>query len=273
MMMGNNQSMFLRFRKAAYRVLAFAGIRPSMRLLLHLVQNNPVPALAAVPLAERVLVLAPHMDDETIGCGGAIRAHVLAGQEVHVAFVTDGSGGFPAEDQARLTVPARTEIRRKEAAEACSVLGVSRMHCLNLPDGRSRADGEAVNTLLQLLTELSPEVVYLPFITDTHYDHATTNRLFLEAVERRPSELGDILCSCYEVWTPLHPNCIVDITEYMDTKLLALACYKSQLAMNNYLDSVKGLNAYRAIANQSRGFAEAFFRISAREYLSIARQA
>lgn len=78
-----------------------------------------------------------------------------------------------------------------------------------------------------------------------------------------------MLCCCYEVWTPIHPNCVVDISEHMDTKMSALSCYDSQLQMNNYLSSVKGLNAYRSIANKSKGYAEAFFLTTAADYLLL----
>ena len=85
--------------------------------------------------------------------------------------------------------------------------------------------------------------------------------------------IAKVVCAAADdcsVWAPLHPNCIVDITESMELKMQALSCYTSQLAMNNYLDSVRGLNAYRSIANHSRGYAEAYFRVTAREYRELA---
>lgn len=57
----------------------------------------------------------------------------------------------------------------------------------------------------------------------------------------------------------------------MEDKLAALGCYASQLRLNDYLRSVRGLNAYRAIANHSRGFAEAYFQTSAQHYLQMLR--
>lgn len=260
----------LRLRRAAYRVLALGGIRAPLRLLLELSRLNPVPAVVEVPPARRVLVLAPHMDDETIGCGGAICAHRAAGAAVDVLFLTDGSLGFEPREMAARGAPQRIALRRAEAERACQVLGVNRLHYFDLPDGRSQVGNDTVLRLAQVFSAVTPDLVYLPFLTDAHRDHRTLNELFL-ALLRADAAWHSLLVCCYEVWTPLHPNCIVDITAHMQTKLGALACYESQLRLNDYLSSVRGLNAYRAIANHSRGFAEAYYQTVAHHYLEMAR--
>lgn len=255
-------------KKNVYRLLALSGIRAPVRLLLRLGKQNLVPAVVNVPDVGRVLILAPHMDDETIGCGGAIQAHIKAGAVVQVVFITNGAQGFEAPELETLSAEQRRDIRRVECEKACAILGVSDIHYLNLPDGTSSADQAATDTLLGLFEQHAPELVYLPFLTDSHHDHFTCNLLF-QAVCQRSAVAAGVLCSCYEVWTPLHPNCIVDITPFMDSKMQALACYESQLKMNNYLSSVKGLGAYRAIGNRSQGYAEAFYVTTATDYLSF----
>lgn len=261
-----------RLRRAAQRALALGGIRVPLRLLLELSRTNPVPALVTVPAARRVLVLAPHMDDETIGCGGAILAHRAAGAAVEVAFLTDGSRGFLPQELARRSEAERIAIRREEAGRACEILDVAGLHYLDLPDGRSQVGNGPLRRLQDLFCAVKPDLVYLPFMTDAHRDHRILNELFFDLVRENTAWRSLPVC-CYEVWTPLYPNSIIDITAYMDTKMTALACYESQLRLNDYLSSVRGLNAYRAIANHSRGFAEAFYQTSASQYLQMRRLA
>mgnify|MGYP005861694805 CR=1 FL=1 len=260
-----------KLKRFGYRILALGGIRAPVAFMLRLSRLNPVPAVIDPPDASKVLVLAPHMDDETIGCGGTLHAHASAGAEVHVVFITDGRRGFGPAERAAATIEELCAIRREEARRACSLLGVRDLHFLDLPDGRSRAVESAVDSLQAVFEAVGPDLVYLPFLTDSHHDHQTTNELFLALLRRQP-HLGGLLCCAYEVWTPLYPNCIIDISEYMENKLAALGCYTSQLAMNDYISSVRGLNAYRSIANSSRGYAEAFFLTSAAEYRSLANQ-
>jgi LmbE family N-acetylglucosaminyl deacetylase len=258
--------------KLGYRLLALGGIRAPIRLYMHLSRRNFIPTVVDVPLAENVLVLAPHMDDETIGCGGAILSHVAKGSNVEVVFITDGAAGFSKSDSAAYTPEKLRDIRKQEGAKACAVLGVSKSHYLDLPDGRSQPTDAAVEKLLGVMNAVQPDVIYLPFITDAHHDHRTTNKLF-HAAARKSKNTSLMLCCCFEVWTPIYPNCIVNISEYMEAKMTALGSYKSQLKMNNYLSSVQGLNAYRSIANESKGYAEAFYLTTAKDYLSIVNMA
>lgn len=232
-------------------------------------QTNEVPAVGPVPAADTVLVLAPHMDDETIGCGGAIIAHVKNGASVHVLFLTDGAKGFEPHALQAMTDQERQETRVRESEAACQVMGVTKTHYLNLPDGQSQATPEAVAQFGEILKQVQPDLLYLPFLTDTHHDHRVCNALLFAASRNHP-ELDRLLVNCFEVWTPLHPNHIVDITADMEQKMAALACYVSQLDMNNYLSSVQGLNAYRAIANRSQGFAEAFYLTTVGDYRALA---
>src|SRR5581483_3324065 len=97
-------------------------------------------ALVWEPGAERVLVLAPHMDDETIGCGGALAQHVRAGANVHVVFLTDGRHG--SGKLGALTGEARREAemqlvatRKEEALRALATLGVQGWTFLDVEDG------------------------------------------------------------------------------------------------------------------------------------------
>lgn len=227
-------------------------------------------ALVWEPGAERVMVIAPHMDDETIGCGGAIARHAQAGARIHVVFLTDGRHG--SSKLQRLTGEARrsaeqklVETRKQEAGRALAKLGVGSVTFLDVEDGRLAEDQSAAGRLRELLQAAQPEVVYLPSYVEQHADHFAANRVLLEAA--RDSGLK-FQCMAYEVWTPLFPNCLVKIDDVVDLKKSALSEYVSQLADQDYLHIGLALNAYRSagFADHYGRYAEAYFAMPVDDY-------
>ncbi|HVW68166.1 MAG TPA: PIG-L family deacetylase, partial [Steroidobacteraceae bacterium] len=221
-------------------------------------------ALAWDPGPENVVVLAPHMDDETIGCGGTLARHVQAGATVRVVFLTDGRQGANATmvgltDEARASQEAElVRTRRNEARSALDTLGIHEVDFFDAPDGELTENTEmASGPLRKILQRARPDLVYLPFFLEQHPDHSATTRVLLEAT--RDSNLNFTCCS-YEVWTPLFPNCLVKIDAQMELKRKAIACYDSQLHGSNYVHTALGLNAYRSSAfiNDYAKYVEAF---------------
>jgi len=233
-----------------------------------------VPVLTEVPPGERVLVLAPHMDDEVIGCGGTLVKHAERGCALAVAILTDGALGDPAAEAAPMPEEARREsrralceIRREESRAAAKVLGVEELVFLDCPDGGLTGSPTARVAVERLVGEYRPDVLYAPFVTDAHPDHRAAARLVAGLASRRP----ELLVAAYEVWTPLHPTCLVDITAQAERKTEALACFQSQLSHNDFRHTALGLNAYRSMFHLSgRGFAEAFFAAPARVHAALA---
>lgn len=214
-------------------------------------------ALVWQPGGERVVVLAPHMDDEVIGCGGTLALHVARGAQVTVVFLTDGRyGGTLSPEQAAegMTV---TDMRKREAKLALSELGIDNLVFLDAEDGQLGAEAATAAKLRELLLRVRPEIVYLPFFMEQHPDHTAASSVLADAV--KDTSLA-FRCHSYEVWTPLFPNCFVRIDATVDLKRRALAHYKSQLADANYLHTALGLNAYRSngIADRDCRFVEAF---------------
>jgi LmbE family N-acetylglucosaminyl deacetylase len=219
------------------------------------------------PSNERIVVLAPHMDDEVIGCGGSIARHIQCGSPVTVVFLTDGrrggkSGGSPEQ----LAGVAAT--RKNEARLALGELGVTQTVYLDAEDGQLGATPELATALRRELQAVNPDIVYLPFFLEEHPDHRAASSLLAEAV--RDTRLA-FQCHGYEIWTPLFPNCLVKIDVTIDAKRRALAHYQSQLAEADYLHTALGLNAYRssALLDPDCRFAEAFFSVSLRQYLQL----
>lgn len=241
-------------------------VRNPLRLHLELLRREAVPEIVRAPEASRVLVLAPHMDDEVFGCGGTLTACAAGGSEVVVTYLTDGSKGYIQDSVSRLRDSEIRSLeaelvatRKEEARRAGKILGLSEPIFLDLPDGALALTPEAVGRLAGVLHRVTPDVVYLPFLTDLHPDHWMTNCLFVEAARVAGLDPA-VRCWGYEVWVPLVANTLVDITGVIEAKLRAMQEFASQTSDVDYPRAIIGLNAYRSIlSGQGHGFAEAFY--------------
>jgi LmbE family N-acetylglucosaminyl deacetylase len=248
----------------------------SLRGLLHAAASFHDVNIDWTPGNERVIVLAPHMDDEVLGCGGTIALHHRAGAHVTVVFLTDGRQGSSALaglHGARLQ-EAQDElvrVRKAEAQNARAALGVDELVFLDASDGALAADAEAPGRLRTIIEKIKPQIVYLPSHLEQHPDHRAANDVLLAAIEGSTIEFA---CHAYEVWLPLYPNCMVGIDSVIDTKRQALAHYRSQLAEADFEHGIMGLNAYRAMMRPRLGrrYAEAFVALPRDEYASMYRQ-
>lgn len=211
--------------------------------------GNPLPAALDLAPARRVLVIAPHPDDETLGCGGTL-ARLAPNCAIQLLLVTngDGGGGLPPDTSAR---------RKQEMAEAARTLGIQTpiIH-LDEPDGRF-ADTPAYRSMLAaIVRKFDPNWVFLPWLGDTHLDHARISRASSQVLRATPVE--QLLY--YETWTPVPATHVVDITPTVEAKRAALQCHATALQFGNYMDAMMGLSAYRALylPTRERRWAEAF---------------
>jgi N-acetylglucosamine malate deacetylase 1 len=225
-------------------------------------------ALQWHPANETVLVLAPHMDDEVIGCGGTLALHLAAGARVSVVFLTDGQRGGPAEGASSQADVIAT--RKQESQRALQELGIAPAQYLGGEDGNLAATDTLAAALREVLQRTAPDIVYLPFFLEEHPDHRAASALLAAAVQGTQLSFR---CHGYEVWTPLFPNCLVAIDATIDAKRRALGHYQSQLAEADYLHTSLGLNAYRSsiLHEGSCRYAEAFCAVSLQEYLDLFR--
>jgi LmbE family N-acetylglucosaminyl deacetylase len=208
-------------------------------------------ALAWSPPRGKVLVLAPHADDETIGCGGTLVLHARRGDEVKVVVLTDGAAGDRRGHYRGRDYPA---LRRAEARRAAGVLGVSSLEFWNLPDGRLEGCRELAPRLRTLLRSEMPAVVYAPSGGDAHPDHKAVSGAVDAAAGSRPP----FILSRYEVWAEIRPGGAVDISAVFPTKLAALACYATQLRYVDYAANAARVNAARGLLLADARYAEAF---------------
>jgi N-acetylglucosamine malate deacetylase 1 len=222
-----------------------------------------------VPPGRRALVLAPHPDDESIGCGGTVHKYVQSGAAVRVVVLTDGRDGDPTLRRLARNDPARqrgedelARRRKSETLAALQVLGVEDSCFLDGIDGAlGRHAAPVTDRLADILAQWRPDTVLLPFLTDRHADHFATNGCLLDAVARIDAPWTESLsCLGYETWSPIYANLYVDISSAIEHKRRAVQCHASQLQFNDFLAGIEGLNRFRALSGLTEGtYAEAFF--------------
>jgi LmbE family N-acetylglucosaminyl deacetylase len=127
---------------------------------------------------------------------------------------------------------------------------------------------QTVAGLCEVVERVRPEVVYVPFFLDAHPEHEAAARLVGEAAGRG-ARVGT--CHLYEVWSPLVPNVLVDITAEAEVKRRAIDAHRSQVETIDMSTGVLGLNAYRGAMNRIRGYAEAFLRVGPGELRTMLR--
>lgn len=230
-------------------------------------------AIVWEPKGGKVLVLSPHFDDEVIGCGGTLYKHIRNGAEVTVVYMTDGRYGsktlqdLTGEERRRGEIEL-IETRKQEARLAMKALGVKEGIFLDAEETNLTSTKEIQDKLRQILNSIQPNLVYLPFFLEDHPDHRATSQVLLDATENMSFQFD---CLGYEVWTPLFPNCLVEISDVIEVKKMVLEYYKSQLADKDYIHTQLGLNAYRysALLDNNSGFVEAFFQAPLQDYREL----
>jgi LmbE family N-acetylglucosaminyl deacetylase len=224
--------------------------------------------------SDRILVVAPHADDETLGCGGTIARRAAEGHEVHVAVVT-GHGDEPHP----LWPRTLWDRIRGEAARAMEALGVAaaHLHFEEVPAAlvADHPVWRLNRTVGKIVEQIQPDVLYVPFPFDLHKDHREIFHAL--SVAWRPVTMhGKKIRAvyCYEVQSETHwnapyleagftPNTWVDISAHLETKLRALACYESQIRPfpdARSVEAVRALAQWRG-AQQNMAAAEAFVAV------------
>ena len=213
---------------------------------------------------KRILVVAPHPDDETLGVGGTIAKYSAQGHEVFVLII---SGHLPP-----IYSRKAYEETVSEAYSAFSVLGVEKSEFLEIPATMigDQPLHEVNGRISKVVSDFNPQIVLCPY-PDRHIDH----RLVFDSVmvATRPVGVGrniEILAA-YETLSETHwnaphiepnftPNWVVDISDYIDAKLAALKCYESQITDfpgSRSIEAVESLAKFRG-TQAGFGYGEGF---------------
>lgn len=189
-----------------------------------------------------ILIIAPHQDDESLGCGGTIALATEFGIETYVVFLSDGSQSHPASK--KYPHNELIKLREDEAVSALSVLGVHKRNIffMRMPDGGLPFSidpdfDNAVSKLLNLLNVIKPGVVFLPWRRDSHRDHKATWQIAANAMKLVDKQF---IIFEYFIWLweraaqDDHPKsyegkmCYVDISTAVETKRRAILTHISQ---------------------------------------------
>lgn len=225
--------------------------------------------LQEVQLHNKVLVVAPHPDDEVLGCGGTIAKHVANGDEVYVCVVTKGYEPLFAEEFV-------CEGRR-ECQDADRILGVKETIMWEFPAVmiESVPRYELNDALVKLFQSLRPDTIYMPHRGDMQLDH----KVIVDAcmVALRPkyehfvkkiyayetlSETGWDIPNIANEFIPTMYN---DVSEFMEKKIDAMSKFQSQLSE---FPNARSLRAVKALA-EYRG---ATVGVKSAEAFSVIRQ-
>ena len=198
-------------------------------------ERHPLRPGGAVRDLGRVVVLAPHADDESLGCGGLLALLADAGRPAHVVVVTDGTRSHSSRTW---PAPRLRALREAEAQRAVGHLGhgprvefLRHVDC-GLPDEGTPAFEAAAGRLAGLVSDLAPDTLVVPWRRDPHCDHVATWRL---AWARRDPAVRWVE---YPVWAwadadaaPLDGEAVpwrLDVSAVLDRKGRAVAAHRSQ---------------------------------------------
>lgn len=204
----------------------------------------------------KILVIAPHPDDEAIGCGGALCLHAMRGDRIIAVFLTSGELGLK-----HLPRETASSTREAEAKRAAKILGIERLFFLRCSDWTLGDEiSKAANLLRPIFKQERPAIIYLPHPQEWHPDHKAALPIVRAALRRsgvRPPKLRG-----YEVWTPLMEyDQVEDVSPVMNRKLRALKAHQSQLKEFDYVQAITGLNRYRGALVARSQYAEVFMDI------------
>jgi N-acetylglucosamine malate deacetylase 1 len=187
--------------------------------------------------ARRIAAIVAHADDEVLGCGGTLRRHAQAGDDVSVIILADGESSRDVGLQSGVAVKRREEAAQK----AADTLGIRHLALHRLPD--NRLDTVALLDIVKLIEthieKIAPDTIYTHHAGDLNVDHRRVHQAVVTAC-RPQSGRGVETLLFFEVpssteWQtpgsapPFLPNWFVDISSTLDAKLQALDAYGDEM--------------------------------------------
>lgn len=213
----------------------------------------------------KVLIIAVHPDDETLGCGGTLLKHKSNGDEIHWVIATDikVSQGFKKEV---------VDNREKEIEEVKNLYDFDSVNRLGLSTMKvdEHNMSELIERLSKVINDVQPNIIYLPFKSDVHSDH---RHIFDAAYSCTKSFRYPFIKKIYMVETlsetefspstkedAFVPNVFVDISRFMDKKIEIMKIFESEMAEHPFPRSERNLRALATLRGATAGceYAESF---------------
>ncbi|EIJ80530.1 hypothetical protein PB1_09222 [Bacillus methanolicus PB1] len=218
---------------------------------------------------KKVIIVTPHPDDETLGCGGTILRHKKEGDQVCWLIVTKMGDEFEI---------SRRMKRKEEIERVKEMFGFDEVFQLNFDAGSlDRIPlGNIINEISQSFNRFHPNIVYLPYRSDIHSDHKVVFDATVACTKwfRYPF-VNKVLA--YETLSEtdftinpdsnhFHPNVFVDISSHLEKKIEIMKVYESELSEYPFPRSVKAIKSLAYLRGAAAGYeaAEAFMLLKER---------
>lgn len=212
----------------------------------------------------KILVFAPHPDDEVLGCGGTIAKHVLDGDCVDLCIVTTAYSPDWSDEI--------IENKKNEIKKSNEILKINQTFLLGFPTVKLDTIPQKVlnDAISEIIVRIQPEIVYLPHFGDLNKDHRIIYESVLVATRPRGTTIKKILG--YETLSEtewgyhlgvFRPNLFVNISGIIDVKIKAMKAYSSELHQSpdpRSLDIIRA-NAKKRGSEIGVSYAEAFMLI------------
>ena len=202
----------------------------------------------------KIMILAPHCDDEVIGCGGLLLRCLKDGKDCEVIYFTEPLSKEGAK-------------RNKEAENAWHDYPSLKQIFFGFPDSQLEQYYElAIDKLSHAVEEFNPESFFLPWPFDQHTDH----RIMYKILNSSLKTTENIKIYFYEVFYPLYSNCSLNITDVFEEKIRLIEAFESQRRLK-LTDLVFTLNSFRATAIRLKKikYVEAFFCLTEQHSLLL----
>lgn len=202
-----------------------------------------------------ILAVAPHPDDETLGCGGTLLRAIAAGAEVHWLIATQMNAALSAAEE-------RLAHRQQEIEQVAEAYGFASVH--QAPFLAARLDtvptGDFVGWIGGIVRSVQPDTLYLPFRDDVHADHAATFDAAAACTKsfRYPSvkrvyayeTLSETEFALRPGRRGFQPNRFVDISVWLERKIEIMRIYKGEIGQHPFprsVDAIRALGVYRGL--------------------------
>lgn len=214
---------------------------------------------------ETIIILAPHIDDDIIGCGGAILKYLSENKDIYIVYLTNsGKQG---------SKPEKSKVVEERKAEAINVayalnLKKEKLFFLNGEDGdliNSNIDNEVKN----IINSVKPDTIFMPSFLDSHNDHFAVTKMLWNLNVKNSNLFTNInlyLYECQSPNTPLYANVFLDITNMHKTKKMLLKNYVSQTSdfkFSYYISKINGA------AFNNKPLCEAYIKTTFTNYFNL----
>jgi LmbE family N-acetylglucosaminyl deacetylase len=204
----------------------------------------------------RILLLSPHPDDESIGCGGLMLKYP---QNIDIICITDGGKGIPDLDENNTI-----KFREEEFTNAMEYANISKFSFLKIKDSELSIHKKK----LKKIDLNGYDLILIPNIFDQHPDHFYLSKFIFDEIKSnkliQTSKIG-----FYEVWNPLPlANFYLDISKLIKKKKKLIELYKSQCEIIDYQNRIIALNKYRGMSCDS-DYAEVYMIYSTKEFVNL----